>query len=61
MINQDRMIFGDSFVNFEPIFLKKIAEAIVYKNPNRGKKFAKLYLIFQKVDHLPYNNILELV
>ena len=44
-INQNRMIFGDFPVNFAPIFLK----------------FAELYLIFQKLDHLSCNKILELV
>ena len=37
------------------------AETIFYSNPNSGKNFAKLYLIFQKLDHLRCNNILELV
>ena len=31
------------------------------ENPNSSKKFAKLFLIFQKLDHLPCNKILELV
>ena len=30
-------------------------------NPNSGKNFGKLYLIFQKLDHLTCNKILELV
>ena len=45
MINRDRMIFAD---------------LICYSNPNSGKKCAKLNLIFQKLDHLPCNKILEL-
>ena len=45
------MIFGDFPVNFEPI----MAKAIFYSNPNSGENFAKLYLIFQKLDHLTCN------
>ena len=30
-------------------------------NQTEVKKIAKLYLIFQKLDHLPCNKILELV
>ena len=59
-INQDRMIFGDFSVNSEPIVLK-FSKAIFYSNPNSGKNFTKLYLIFQKLDHLTCNKILELV
>ena len=60
-INQDRMIFGVFSVNSEPIFLK-FSKAIFYSNPNSGSKnFAKLYLIFQKLDHLTCNKIIELV
>ena len=53
MINQERMIFGDFSVNFNPI-------SIVYYYPYSGKKIAKLYLIFQKLDHLPCYTFLEL-
>ena len=53
MIKQDRIIFAD--------FSADSAKAIFYSNPNSGKKFAKLYLIFQKLDHLTCNKILELV
>ena len=42
-------------------FSWNFAKAIFYSNPNSGKKFAKLYLIFQKLDHLTCNKILELV
>ena len=35
------------------------AMVIFYSNPNSGKHFAKLYLIFQKVDYLLCNKILE--
>ena len=43
MIKQDRMIFGDFSVNFEPISLK------FRRDPFLLKKFAKLYLLFQKL------------
>ena len=58
-IYQDRMIF-DFSVNSEPISWN-FAKAIFYSNPNSGKNFAKLYLLFQKLDHLTCNKILELV
>ena len=35
--------------------------AIFYSNPNSRKKIVKLYWVFQKLDHLTYNKILELV
>ena len=38
-----------------------LAQAIFKSYPNGGKKFAKLYWIFQKLDHLTCNKILELV
>ena len=60
-INQDRMIFGDFSVNSEPIFLKFWKGHFFYSNPDSDKNFAKLYLIFQKLDHFTCNKILELV
>ena len=42
-------------------FSWNFAKAIFYSNPNSGKNFAKLYSIFQKLDHLTCNKILELV
>ena len=59
-INQDGMIFGDFSVTSEPIFLK-FCIGYFYSNPNSSKNFAKLYWIFQKLDHLTCNKILELV
>ena len=59
-INQDRMIFGDFSVVLNR-FSWNFAKNIFYSNPNSGKNFAKLYLIFQKLDHLTCSKILELV
>ena len=42
-------------------FSCNFAKAIFYSNPNSGKNLTKLYLIFQKLDHLTCNKILELV
>ena len=60
MINQDRMIFDDFFVNFEPISVK-FGKGHFLLNPKSSNKFAKLCLLFQKLDHLPCNKVLELV
>ena len=49
MINQDRMIFGDFSVNFREILQRLFSIKIL----TGEKNFAKLYLIFQKLDHLP--------
>ena len=52
--------FVDFSVNYEPISLK-FSTGIFKSYTDVGKKFAELYLILQKLDHLTCTKILELV
>ena len=61
MINQDRMIFGDFSVNFEPISPEILQRPFSNKILPGVKNSQKLYLIFQKLDNLACNKILKLV
>ena len=45
MINQDRMIFGDYFANYQNRFSSNFAKAIFYSNPNSPENFVKLYIL----------------
>ena len=53
------MLFVDFSVNSEAISLN-FAQNIFKSCPNIDKKFAKLYSLFQKLDHLTCNKIPEL-
>ena len=53
VINQDRMFFVDFSVNCQPIFMKFGNIHIrLQQNPNIPENFVKLYIVFQKLDHL---------
>ena len=53
VINQDRMFFADFSVNCQPISMKFCNN--LQQNPNIPGNFVKLYIVFQKLDHLTCN------
>ena len=58
-INHDRMLFTDFSVNFEPISLNFFQGHFLFKSSISN--LVKLFLLFQNLDNLPCDKILELV
>ena len=52
---------GSLLCSFVWLFTNTITLCLLMGCPNIGKNFAKLYSIFQKLDHLTCNKIPELV